>query len=85
VDGKYKMIAGHRSFKSWCKGVLKRSDRTVRYMLAKSKIEEQKPAREAETLSAVLTRCMKYITKQKLDEPTKSNIIEILKREELCH
>src|SRR6266478_5296560 len=82
VDGKYKMIGGHRSFKSWCHGVLGRTDRTVRYMLSKSKNEEQKSteksAKEAETISAVLNRCAKYIAKQELDELTKNAILEIL-------
>jgi hypothetical protein len=78
VDGSYKTIGGHRSFKSWCHGVLGRTDRTVRYMISKSKKEEQKPAKEAETISAVLNRCQKYIAKQKLDEPTKDAILRIL-------
>jgi hypothetical protein len=47
-------------------------------MLSKSKKEEQKPAREAETISAVLNRCAKYIAKQELDELTKNAILEIL-------
>jgi hypothetical protein len=33
VDGTYPNIAGYRTFKKWCLGVLNRSDRTVRYML----------------------------------------------------
>jgi hypothetical protein len=78
VDGKYKTIGGHRSFKSWCHGVLGRTDRTVRYMLSKSKNEEQKPKKEAETISAVLNRCVNYITRQRLDEETKNRILEVL-------
>src|SRR5712671_3284557 len=53
VDGRYQMIAGHRTFKSWCKGVVGRTDRCVRYMLAKSKKEEQQSLKGAETISAV--------------------------------
>src|SRR5258708_786896 len=75
VDGKYKLIGGYRSFKSWCHGVLGRTDRTVRYMLSKSKNEEQKPEKEAETISAVLTRCLTYINRQPLDEWTKEDIV----------
>jgi hypothetical protein len=80
VDGKYKMIGGHRSFKSWCHGVLGRTDRTVRYMLSKSKNEERKPNKEAETISAVLIRCVNYITRQRLDEETKNRILEVLSK-----
>src|SRR6266576_3990362 len=60
VDGKYRMIAGHRSFKSWCKGVVGRTDRCVRYMLLKSREEERKSEKGAESLSLVLSRCLKY-------------------------
>lgn len=78
VDGTYKTISGHRSFKSWCQGVLKRTDRTVRYMLAKSKNEERKSTKRTETISAVLSRCMKYIEKQELDEWTKTETLRFL-------
>jgi hypothetical protein len=78
VDGKYKTIGEHRSFKSWCHGVLGRTDRTVRYMLSKSKIEEQKPEKEAETISAVLNRCVTYIKRQRLDYRTEKSILDIL-------
>ncbi len=69
VDGTYKTISGHRSFKVWCRGVLNRTDRTVRYMLAKSHEkatnQEQKSEQRAETISAVLDRCVKYLAKQR--------------------
>jgi hypothetical protein len=79
IDGKYKVIAGHRSFKSWCQGVLGRTDRTVRYMLAKSKNEEQRLGKRTESISAVLARCQKYIQRQRLGKPTKTAILSILK------
>jgi hypothetical protein len=78
--GGYKTISGHRSFKTWCSGVLGRTDRTVRYMLAKSKNEEKKLQKQAETISAVLNRTLVYIMKQKLDEQTKNEIAAILSR-----
>jgi len=78
IDGKYKTIGKHRSFKSWCYGVLGRTDRTVRYMLSKSKNEIQKPEKEAEPISAVLNRCMAYIKRQRLDDRTEKSILDIL-------
>jgi hypothetical protein len=45
VNGDFARIAGHRSFKSWYNGVLNRKERSVRYMLAKSKAasDESRP------------------------------------------
>lgn len=77
-QNKYKTIHGHRNFKSWCHEVLHRTDRTVRYMLQKSKNEGPKTERKAETISAVLDRCTSYIRKQDLDELTRSRILKIL-------
>ncbi len=84
VDGKYKMIAGHRSFKSWCKGVVGRTDRCVRYMLAKAKNQEKKSKDKAETISVVLNRIVTYIKRQgenhpnAIDTQTEKLILEIL-------
>ena len=65
VDGEYKTISGHRSFKSWC-SVLNRSDRAVRYMLAKARPEKDKKKKDveaAETISALSDRLVKYVVR----------------------
>src|ERR1700687_2339553 len=59
ITGEYKTICGHRSFKSWCLGVLRRSDRAVRYMLAVGYGTDKK--KRAETISAVLGRTIEYV------------------------
>lgn len=63
VDGTYKNISGHRSFKSWCNGVLNRSDRTVRYMLAGGNGKRSKPQSD-ENVSALAARLLKYLDVQ---------------------
>jgi len=47
VNGEYSTIAGHRTFKSWCAGVLKRTPRAVRYMLAGGNKNRQKSVKES--------------------------------------
>jgi hypothetical protein len=82
VDGKYKTIAGHRSFESWCHGVLGRNARCVRYMLMRArepKNSEPKSRKQAETTSAIAMRCAKYIANKKLDTLTKIKILALLK------
>jgi len=58
VDGKFATIAGHRSFGpgkvdkvGWCQGKLKRSDRTVRYMLSGGNRKRKEP--RVETVSSL--------------------------------
>lgn len=65
VDGQFKTISGCRSFKLWCSNNLGRTDRTVRYMLAKAKNEPKR--KTTETISAV-EKVVRYIRKQKLTD-----------------
>jgi hypothetical protein len=74
VDGRFKTISGQRNFKNWCRAVLNRTDRCVRYMLAKSRNEA--PRSKAESISAV-QRCINYIQRQKLSKEIKSQLVEI--------
>jgi hypothetical protein len=64
VDGEYKKISGHRNFKFWCASILHRSDRAVRYMLAKASNtpNKNKLEDETETISVVSARVGKYLT-----------------------
>jgi hypothetical protein len=83
VDGAYKTIAGHRNFKSWCDGVLRRTDRAVRYMLAKASGDKKKSKNESEDISAVLALVGRYLTK-KADKFEGSERAEFLKAVEEC-
>jgi hypothetical protein len=47
VNGEYPTIAGHRTFKSWCDGVLHRTPRAVRYMLAGGNKKRQTSKQES--------------------------------------
>jgi hypothetical protein len=78
VTGEFKTICGHRSFKSWCLGVLRRTDRAVRYMLTTGHGNNKK--KTAETLSALLIRTIEYVKRQRLDKKTKTAVLKILKK-----
>ena len=83
VDGNYKTIAGHRNFKSWCAGILNRTDRAVRYMLVKAQKPKDKKEKKGEeqktkeTISAVSERVKKYLQNQ-VDRFEGSERVEIL-------
>ena len=101
VDGQYRTIAGHRNFKSWCAGVLNRTDRAVRFMLAKAREDEKKPEDKkkpkdkTEDVSVLLGRvesCLfRNISKVQDKHGTKESllfietIINILERERERH
>ncbi len=81
ITGNYKTIYGCRTFKAWCLGVLHRSDRTVRYMLAKAHGDKKKNTVErAETISAVSSRILAHIERQtkKFTEDERSEILAAL-------
>jgi hypothetical protein len=42
IHGKRPTLCGHRKFSDWCKAVLNRSDRTVRYMLSGGNLKRSK-------------------------------------------
>lgn len=64
VDGTFPSIAGHRTFKSWCLGVLHRNDRTVRYMLTGGNTKRGSLKQQVEIVSASLdiNLVMRYLT-----------------------
>jgi hypothetical protein len=78
VDGKYKTICGHRTFKSWCKGVMNRHDRTVRYMIAGAKNPAEKKEEQKAEVFAVSERVKKYLTKRvdKFEGAERTELIE---------
>ncbi|SRR6266849_5880653 len=64
MDGTYPTISGHRTFRSWCGGVLHRSDRTVRYMLKGGNKKRQASKGQTETVSSLnADAILKYLTK----------------------
>jgi hypothetical protein len=64
MDGTLPTIAGHRTFKGWCMGVLHRNDRTVRYMLAGGNTNRTSLKHQVEIVSAPLdiNLVMRYLT-----------------------
>jgi hypothetical protein len=62
VDGTHPNIAGYRNFKSWCEGILHRSDRTVRYMLNGGNKKRKDSKVQAESVSALdAAKILKYL------------------------
>ncbi len=83
MDGTYPTISGHRTFKSWCGGVLHRSDRTVRYMLKGGNKKRKTSDGQVDTVSALdADAILKYLTKfvGKLHPQQKELLTEELRR-----
>lgn len=77
VDGKYTLVAGHKTFKSWCDGVLHRTDRAVHYMIKKASGDKKKESK-TESISVISERVKKYIQNQ-VDKFEGSERDELLK------
>lgn len=87
VHGNRPTISGCKNFATWCQKVLRRTDRTVRYMLAKAKEKKLKET-IAETVSALTKeqeaekeqqRVITYIEKSKLNPELRRVLLKSLK------
>jgi len=83
VDGTLPTIAGYRTFKSWCMGVLHRNDRTVRYMLAGGNANRGSLKHRMETVSVLdIELVMRYLNTKvgTLDRPKQEKLSQELEQ-----